>query len=179
MKVIRYLVGVLFSLIILLVLVGLILPSTIRLERTTVIDAPLDTVFDYVNDLRKNELWSSWKKRDPSSEWTYTQNTVGVGASYHWKGKKSGEGSLTIIESTPGRLVRTALDFGQMGKAFAGHRFESVSEGIKVTQFFEQGVGMNLPGRYFGLFAEGMIGKDFDKSLGNLKDLAEGGKNGK
>ena len=53
-------------------------------------------VFEYVNDYKNWETFSSWKKNDPEMTFTYPAKTMGIGASYSWQGN-DGNGFMKTI----------------------------------------------------------------------------------
>lgn len=167
-------VGIGFAaLIAVLVIVGFILPSEYSTERSITIDAPPQVVFDQVNDLEKYNKWSPWLEADPSMKITYGDSKVGVGASYSWVGDESGEGIQTIEESVAPSKITTDLDFKEQGKGKGHWTFAPAGEGTEVTWGMSGDAGMNIIGRYFGLFIDGLVGEMFEKGLANLKKQAE------
>jgi len=161
------------GIILLLVIVGLFLPSEYALERSITIQAPIDAVFAQVNDLRNWEKWGPWQEEDPTTKITYGDSTIGVGASYSWTSEKSGDGSLVIVESVQNQSITTDLDFGTEGKAQGHWTFEQTDDGVRVTWGMHGDSGYNLIGRYFGMMMDTMVGPYFDKGLANMKEIAE------
>ena len=49
------------------VIVGLLLPRSVHVERSTVIEAPPSVVFALVNDYRAFNRWSPWARIDPAT----------------------------------------------------------------------------------------------------------------
>jgi uncharacterized protein YndB with AHSA1/START domain len=103
-----------------LVLVGIIAlvlfmaarkPDTFRYERSAYIDAPPSAVFPLLNNTKAGEKWSPWVENEPEADYSYSGPEEGVGAVVSWEGKKSGVGSLTIVESVPNELVRLDMQF--------------------------------------------------------------------
>ncbi len=45
--------------------VGLILPSSTQVSRNVIIKRDISSVFNMVNDYREFNKWSPWAKRDP------------------------------------------------------------------------------------------------------------------
>jgi effector-binding domain-containing protein len=97
----------------------------------------------------------------------------GKGAKISWKSETQGLGSQEIVESVPFSRVKTKLDFGDQGTAFATFNLESAEGGTKVSWSFETDVGMNPVGRYMGLMFDTWVGKDYEEGLANLKKLVE------
>lgn len=163
-------------LIVLLVVIGVFLPRTAHVERSTVIDAPICTVFTLVNGYGRFNEWSPWAKRDPNTKYTFEGPDFGVGAKMSWASddRNVGSGSQEIVASKPFELVGSKLDFGEHGTADAFFRLSEEGQGTKVVWGFDSDAGWNLIGRYFGLAMDSMLGKDYEDGLASLKQLAEG-----
>ncbi|WP_411821300.1 SRPBCC family protein [Leptospira sp. 'Mane'] len=172
MKVIKFILIGLLSLIILFLVAGFFLPVDYGLERTIYIQANKEKVFDLVNDVEKSQLWSPWRAKDPEAKVTFGSKKSGVGASYHWEGPLSGSGTLTIIKSEPFQFIENHLDFGDMGKAEAYWKFTPKEKGVDVTWSF-QGKAESYFDRYFGALVEPFLGPDYEMGLSKLKAIAE------
>lgn len=150
-----------------------VLPQNVHVERSIVIAAAPDEVFAVVNDLTQAKDWGVWYKREPDMQLTLEGPPEGVGAKMSWVSKTQGAGSQTIVESEPFSKVKTALDFGDQGKADAVFTLKTVEGGTSVTWGMDTDVGMNPVGRYMGLMFDTWVGKDYEEGLANLKTLVE------
>jgi effector-binding domain-containing protein/uncharacterized protein YndB with AHSA1/START domain len=159
-----------------LVGVAYLLPRQVHVERSIVIAAPQATVFALVNGFRLFNRWSPWAPLDPEAKYTYEGPDTGVGAKMAWSGdpKKVGSGSQEIVESRPPEMVKTALDFGDQGKAAAQFTLAPEGNGVRLTWGFDSDMGMSPLGRYFGLMMDRILGPLYEKGLQSLKTLAEG-----
>ena len=85
-----------------LILISFLFPSTIKVSRSIEVNAPMDRVFDQVNDLRNWEKWSPWKRMDPTMVMTFSNPPVGQNAFYKWESqdKRMGTGTLTLNKFT-------------------------------------------------------------------------------
>jgi effector-binding domain-containing protein len=158
-----------------LAVVSLFLPRQVHVERSASIAAPRATVFALLNGYKRFNEWSPWAAMDPNAKYTYSGPDAGVGAKMAWVGdpKSVGSGSQEIVESQPYERVKSALDFGDQGKATALFVLAKQDAGTKVTWGFDTDLGMNPVARYFGLMFDRMIGKDYEKGLAGLAALAE------
>ncbi|GIV32800.1 MAG: hypothetical protein KatS3mg031_0335 [Chitinophagales bacterium] len=150
-----------------------LLPSTARVERSAVIQAPAALIFNQVNTLKNWNQWSFWHKMDTTQQLTYTGPASGVGSSYSWDGPKTGKGTLTITESTPHEKILMELDFRPHGTAQVQWSFEPTDGGTRVTQSFQTQLGFTeriFPGLFF---MDKFLGKAFETDLQNLKELCE------
>lgn len=165
----------LVALIVLAALVGLILPGKVHVERSTSIAAPSATVFGLVNSLKRFNEWSPWYEIDPDTRFKYSGPDQGVGSRLEWSSQSAelGSGAQEIVVSEPATRVRTRLEFEDEGAAFSELRLMPDASTTQVTWSFDIDFGYNLPGRYFGLFLDRVLGPYYEKGLANLKVVAE------
>jgi len=151
-------------------------PSRFRIERSTLIAAPPEKVFVQVDNLRNWDAWSPWAKLDPNAKNTFEGPSSGAGATFRWAGNKEvGEGSMTIIESIPGELVRIQLEFIKPfeDQSTAEFTFQPSDDQTEVTwsMYGEN----NFMSKAFCLFMDmdQMLGGQFEQGLAQLKSVAE------
>ena len=175
MKIVKMVGLGLLALVVVLVGVGMLLPRTVTLERSAVIDAPPCTVFAQLDDWRRFNAWSPWAAIDPATEYTFSDPASGVGSSMSWTSthEKVGNGSQTVASVEPCTFIDIKLEFEGMPQSRAWHRLERADGGTKVTWGFEGDMGAGPVGRYFGLFMGKLIGPDYEKGLASLKTIAE------
>ncbi len=171
MKILKNIIIALVVLVAALAVIGLLLPSVSKVQRSAVITAPADVIFDQVNDLKKNEAWSPWK--DPTMKLTYGAVTEGKGAMSSWTSKDMGNGTMTISESVPASSINVDLDFGGMGKALATWTFVPEGDAVKVTEIMTSNAGMNPFKRWMSLASDKMVGPYFERGLASLKTVSE------
>ena len=135
MKVVKYLFGCVLFLLIVVVGISLLLPSQVRVERSTEIAAPVQQVFDRVNDLKSWNDWSPWHKKDPDAVYEYSGPETGVGSKSSWISEMDdvGHGSQTITLSDAFSRIETELEFEGQGSANADWTFEETGASTKVT----------------------------------------------
>lgn len=166
---------VLLGLLILLVLIGFLLPSSRVVERDIVVQAPPAEVFAHLNSMRAFHAWSPWSAIDPETVYTFEGPEQGVGSRMSWSSgnQQVGEGSQEITMSQPDHKVETVLQFGEQGGGKASFLLEPEGKGTHVTWQFSTEFGWDLFGRYVGLLLDSMIGTQYDKGLHNLKQTVE------
>ena len=142
-------------------------PSEFEVERSRVIKAQKSVVFSYVNDYRNWEDFGSWKDDDSSMKFTYSDTTIGTGASYAWKGS-AGEGkTTTIFEKENDSIAQKVLFSGNEGTAYL--TFKDTVGGTKVTWHSKGKIGfMDKVYATFKGGAEKMIGLTYEKTLAKL-----------
>lgn len=161
------------AVVVLLAVVSFFLPSTVTVEKSTVVKASAQAVFEQVNSFKAWESWSPWKEEDAEMVNEYSGSETGAGAVSKWTSKKMGNGSQTIVSSSPYSAITTELDFGKGNKPTCHWKFEETPEGTKVSWDFQVDLGMNPVSRYMGLMMNSMIGSSYEKGLENLKKVCE------
>jgi effector-binding domain-containing protein len=129
-----------------------------------------------VNNLHEWKKWSPWHQLDTAAQWTFSgEQADGAGAWYTWRSNNPdvGNGKLTILESREASYIKTQLNFEDMAPAYAEYFFTPDDSGVVVKWTLDSDMGMNPIGRYFGLFMDKLIGKDYEQGLLNLKREAE------
>ena len=93
MKVLKYI----FILVLILVIGICIYISTLNgnydVKQSRTIKAPIEVVFNEVNDYKNWKNWGPWYELDPTIVASFPEVTFGVGASYTWTGA-DGNGSI-------------------------------------------------------------------------------------
>jgi len=175
MKILKRILLVLAILLLVITAIGLVLPSHVHVERSTVIQKPREMVFAYVNDLRNWNTWSPWYELDTTATYSHEGPPVGKGAKISWisADKNVGTGSITISEVSEPLSIEQKLNFMEEGTATANFRFEEEGAATKMTWGFDFDTGFNPLLRILGKFMDGMVGKDFEKGLAGLKNILE------
>lgn len=166
---------VLLILLLLLIGIGLLLPSSANVERSIVIDAPAAEVFPHLNSMRAFHAWSPWADIDPDTRYEFPGPDEGIGSRMTWHSGNDqvGHGSQEITDSVTNRRVETRLAFGDKGNGTATFVLEPEGAGTRVRWQFDTRFGWDLFGRYVGLMLDGMIGAAYDEGLRRLKAMIE------
>lgn len=136
-------------------------------ERSKVINSPKSEVFNYVNEYRNWEDFSSWSVEDPEIKINYPQKTIGKGASYSWEGK-DGNGDIQTLFVKENDSIAQKMNYdGTISDVFWS--FKDTRGGTKVTWTIKGKMSFLL--KIYTAFNGGIekvIGKMFEKSLANL-----------
>jgi uncharacterized protein YndB with AHSA1/START domain len=169
----RVLIGVVVLAALLLV-IGLLLPSGFKVQRSVAIAAPPATVYAFIVDPRQWKAWSVWNQRDPAMQMQYSGAASGAGAKWSWQSKSEGNGAMEFTAAVPNERVDYALSFPDFGMISQGAlRLTPQGSGTLVTWTNEGDMGSNPINRYFGLMMDRLVGPDFEGGLKNLQALAE------
>jgi uncharacterized protein YndB with AHSA1/START domain len=173
-KAIQWTLAVLGILALLVVGAGFLLPTSYAVERSVVIDAPADRIFNHVVDPREWKRWSVWNQRDPNMQVSYGGPPFGQGARWSWKSESEGAGTMTFVRVVPNELLGYELQFADFGMKSEGElSLAPAGSGTRVTWSNRGDVGTNPLKRYLAAAMDRMVGPDFEAGLANLKRLAE------
>jgi len=174
MRWIRNILLTLVAIVVLLLGIGLLLPSTFKVQRSIDIQASPDRIYPLLADPREWKKWSAWNARDPAMKIEYSGPPSGAGARWTWQSESEGNGEMTFTGAVPGQRVEYSLHFPDFGMRSAGQlRLEPMAEGTRVTWTNEGDVGSSPVNRYFAQVMDRLVGPDFEAGLKNLKVAAE------
>jgi len=151
-------------------------PDTFRLQRSTVINAPPEQIFPYVNDFKNWLAWSPYEKIDPNLRRTYGGAAQGHGAVYEWDGNnQAGQGRMEIIRSCPPSQVVIKLDFVKPFEAHNTAEFSLAGTGSTTTVTWAMYGPQPYMAKLMNVFGmtERMVGPQFETGLADLKRVME------
>jgi hypothetical protein len=171
--------------IVLIIIVGIIAailiiaamkPNSFRVERSIEINAKPEKIFPFINDYHKWTQWSPYENLDPNLKRTYSGAIEGKGSIYEYSGNsKAGEGRMEITEVSNLRKINMTIDFIRPMKThnFLEFTFKGNDNSTNVTWAMYGSNG--LIGKVFTMFVnmDNLVGKDFEKGLASLKNIAE------
>jgi uncharacterized protein YndB with AHSA1/START domain len=176
MKVIKWFAIVLIALAAVLMVGGYLMSPKFKVTRNVTINAAPEKVYALVANPREWKKWSVWNQRDPAMAITYTGPESGSGAAWEWKSQSQGDGKMTFTAAEPGKRLAYDLYFPDFGTTSSGElTMAAAGAGTQVSWVMNGDMGSNPLFRWMALFADGMVGKDFEAGLANLKTLAEKG----
>ena len=136
-------------------------------ERSQIINSPKSTVFNFVNDYRNWEDFSSWIVEDPEMQITYPKKTIGPGASISWEGKE-GTGDMLTVFVKENDSISQKMNYDGTS-SFVFWSFKDTIGGTKVT--WKTTGKMSFTMKVYTAFNGGInkiIGETYEKSLANL-----------
>jgi hypothetical protein len=159
----------------LVVVVGVLLPSHGRVERSVEVSNPVRQIYDSVNTLRRFPEWSAERRLDPKLGIEFFGPRSGVDAGVKWTGNEAaGNGSAKIISTELDSEVKMAVEnhFSGENKTYT-FRIEPSQTGKTARIFltYEVDYGWNLLWRYAGLYIHGKPDAIVQGALGNLSSI--------
>lgn len=157
-------------------ILSLVAPKEMVVERSVVVAAPREVVFKQIATFEKRNAWSPWMKLDPNMKLELTGEDGTVGAISKWQGNDQvGTGQEEFVAITPNERIESKLTFIEPweSQADAWVQLADAEGGTKVTWGIKS--PMPMPMNIMALFMDmdAMMGKDFEKGLGDLKSITE------
>ena len=143
------------------------LPSSVHVERSAVIEAKPDQLFNLIASNRGYQTFNPYKSTDPNLKIVLKGPEFGVGSGFTFDGK-DGKGIQTISSLKLNRSVTMAIDLGYQGQPTQKFDLIPTATGTKVVWAMDMDFGMNPIGRVMGRFMDGMVGTTFEQGLANL-----------
>jgi len=176
MKWLKRAVLAVLGIIAVLLVVGMLLPSGFKVQRSIVVNAPASRIYPMIAEPRRWKEWAVWNRRDPAMQMQYSGAESGAGAKWNWQSATQGNGVMEFTAAVPDKRVDYALSFPDLGMTTRGQlRLAPDGAGTRVTWTNEGDMGSNPINRYFGLVMDRLVGPDFEAGLENLKSAAERG----
>lgn len=160
----------------LFLVVAMVLPSSRHLNASVETNRKLTIVYDTLNSLRRFEDWNALAMRDPGMQLKLSGPPEGVGARVDYSSREPqiGSGSWEIVETVPNESVTYAVTNNQRGSdkrmTFTLKPTGRGGRNVEVTQNYDVEYGMNLMGRYAGLYVSRHVGDAMDLSLQKLSN---------
>ncbi|SKB85002.1 SRPBCC family protein [Dyadobacter psychrophilus] len=176
MKIILTILAVLAGIIVLLLIVALFVKKEYEVRREITVNKPRSEVFNYIKFIKNQDFYNKWVMADPNMKKTYAGVDGTVGFRYAWDSKdgNAGQGEEEITNITEGEKINIEIRFvrpfegiglTEMTTSPANGDQTRVSWGMKGVSKYP----MNIS----NLFIGGMLGKDLETSLNNLKNILE------
>ncbi|MEJ5104555.1 SRPBCC family protein [Chryseobacterium sp. MYb328] len=173
MKTLLKLIGIIILLFIAYAVIAMLAFSKdYHYEKSIVINAPKEKVWQYAGSLKGYNMWDPFSKEIKNVKITYSGEGNKMGDSYHWKGDDS-EGEQSIIETVPNEKLATQLHFI---KPFEGNAKSNIvlapeGNGTKVTWMIDN--ELNAMMKIMKPMMDGNMDKMFGQGLDDLKKLSE------
>jgi len=178
MNILLTIVLIIVALVALLLIVALFSKKSYTVTREIIIRRPKQTVFNYIRFIKNQDNYNKWSMADPGAIKTYTGTDGNAGFIYAWdsKVKNVGKGEQEIISITDGERIDLELRFVRPfeGVAFGHINTTALAEDqTKVTWSFSSSMKYPMNIMLLLMNLEGMLGRDLEVSLSNLKNILE------
>ena len=177
MKIIKRILIVIVAIIALVLIIALFAKKDYKVEKQVTINKPVSEVFNYVKYIKNQDNYSVWNQMDPGMKKTYTGTDGTVGFIYAWdSNKQAGKGEQEIKNIVEGERVDCEIRFKKPMESTAPAYMstEAAGDNQTIVKWGFEG-HMSYPTNIMMVFMDipGMIGKDLQTNLNNLKNILE------
>jgi len=176
MKILKKLIVIIIIIVGIYFAISLLLPKTFFVERSIIIQAPVEKVFAEVNDFSNMDHWSPWKDYDPDMKPTIEGNPGEPGYKYSWSSdhKNVGHGSLTRVHSVENKSIENELFFEDFNMKSKVHfLLDETADGVKVTWQNSGDIALPLRIPMAAMNMEKQMSPDLEKGLARMKKYCE------
>ncbi|MCF0070143.1 SRPBCC family protein [Dyadobacter sp. CY261] len=176
MKIVKKILFVIAGIIVLALIVALFVSKEYTVKREITINKPSQQVFEYVRLIKNQAHYNKWVMMDPNMKKDYKGTDGTIGFVYAWDSKDDGvgKGEEEIKQIEDGKKVDLEIRFIKPFEGLA--HTEMTTEAVSPTQT-KVAWGMTgeskYPMNFMNIFIDGILGKDLDESLNNLKGVLE------
>lgn len=159
-----------------IVLLGLIMPKEMVIEKNITIGKPLPEVYNFLKQTKNQDKFSVWNMADPNMKKEHRGNDGAVGFVYAWdstdKNVGAGEQETKALEEN--KRIEYELRFIRPMQSVAKSQFTFNAGTNNQTSVMWGFYGpTKFPMNVMSPIFKNMLAKDLEKSLGNLKTELE------
>ncbi|MEJ8843172.1 SRPBCC family protein [Lacibacter sp. H375] len=176
MRLIKMFLFVLLGLFAVITIIGLFIPSSVKISRGIIVTADSSKVFKELSDVKNWNKWLPWITADSGAIVQLSAVTDQPGSYFRWKGVKVNSAGTMTIQSIKQNEILVLHELKDMNKAEGGFRIRSTGANNKVTEvlwYMEYKLKWYPWERFFGIFTDQIIGSAFDKGLEQFKNYIE------
>lgn len=176
-KFFRFMLILIIIIVVAVLVLGVVEPKDVVVQRSTLIKAPKDMVFNQIVNFKNWVNWNPWYQMDSSEKITYTGADGQPGSTFHWVGdpKKTGEGQMTdtAVKGTEmDYSLHTITPFNHVAGGFmsaedAGNGMTRVTWSITMHSSFPWNASFAF------VKMDKLLGGDFERGLQNMKKYCE------
>lgn len=159
------------------IVVGFLLPSHRHVEHSVETNRNISIVYDTISSFNRFAHWNVLPLRDPNMDMRVSDNASGVGARLDYTSDVDGlgQGSWEIVEAVPGKSVTYAITDEERGQnkvtTYTLTPTGRNNRNVRITQTYDIDYGMNLLGRYSGLYVSSGTGEAMKMGLQRLTNM--------
>lgn len=173
MKVVRFLMFFACTVLILLVLVTLILPSSGKVMKEKSINARKTVVLNELTNVRSYTLWYPWLQMDPGIQITYLTG----GKAFAWRSNQSekNEGTYKVTGTEGDSVVYFQLTYGSTPPVEGGYILRASEDGLQtdIVWYMNMDAGWTPWWRFYAATMDKLTGPLLETGLTNLKIVCE------
>lgn len=134
-----------------------------------------EKVYALVADFNQWKEWSPWYPMDTTTQYVFSGTPEKAGYSMEWKSENEdvGKGKMVLKTAEYAKKLSYNLSFeGWDMVSLSEFEFKPTANGVQVIWTDKGQLGWNPMARWFGLFMDKWMGKDFEKGLEKMEKVA-------
>lgn len=157
-----------------LIIVMLLMGKKYHFEKSIVINAPTEKVWQNINSMKAFNQWNPWMKLDPNLKVDYSGNSGQVGDAYCWDGNEEvGSGCQEITALDLNRKQSTKMLFKKPFESDATSDMILVAQGNATQVTWSLDCELDYPMNLMKLFMDSQMNKSYTEGLNALKTISE------
>ena len=176
MRLVKMFSFVLLGLFAVVTIIGLLIPSSVKISRGVIINADSATLFRALSDVKQWNQWLPWITTDSGAIVQLSPVTNQPGSFFRWQGVRYKSAGTISIKEIKDDEILLLHELQGMNKADGGFRIRSTGTKGEVTEvlwYMEYKLKWYPWERFYGIFVDHIIGPAFEKGLEQLKNFAE------
>lgn len=170
---------IIFAVVIGVIIISRFFPHKYFVERSIVIDKPIEQTFGYMSNLKNWEQWSLWNKSIDSTLYYFYNNKFDtLGARQYLRGELLGRGVFEVDSFIHNQLLHFTLVVNDGDRTASGtFLFKSINPSSTSLHWIDSGdVGNNPIKRFMIPFVTKNTEATLDAGLASIKKCAESSK---
>ncbi len=176
MRLVKMFSFVLLGLFAVVTIIGLLIPSSVKISRGVIVNADSATLFRALSDVKQWNQWLPWITTDSGAIVQLSPVTNQPGSFFRWQGVRYKSAGTISIKEIKNDEILLLHELQGMNKADGGFRIRSTGTKGEVTEvlwYMEYKLKWYPWERFYGIFVDHIIGPAFEKGLEQLKNFAE------
>lgn len=150
------------------------LPDNIEIENSIIIDAPVETIYNYLIDLNNYPNWTNWKDYDSTIIYSISKISMGQNAEITWESEKHPTTHFKIIEANRYHRILFQLIWDN-NLVYNEFIIKESNNNSLLTSKHNKELGSNPITKFFGSMMEREYLGEFDKIMTKIKNNIEKG----
>lgn len=174
MRLIKMFLFVLVGMFAVITIIGLLIPSSVKISRGVIVNADSSKVYNELSDVKDWNKWLPWITADSGAVVQTSAVTNAPGAYFKWKGiKLSSAGTLTLQSVKPDEVL-VLHEIKDMNTSEGGFRIRSISSNTtEVLWYMEYKLKWYPWERFYGIFLDKIVGSAFEQGLEQFRNYTE------
>lgn len=170
----KTLLKIIVAIVIVLLIFMFAVGKDYHFEKSIVINAPADKVYQNISSMKAFNQWNPWMKLDPNMKIDYSGKSGQVGDQYCWDGNDdAGAGCHIITALVPNKKQSAKMLFTRPFESDATSDIVLTPQGNSTKVTWDMDCEFDYPMNLMTVFMDGQMDKSYGEGLAALKALSE------